>query len=64
LSTNDLITRTGAGIIYILVILVGVLGGQLTFLVVFGAILGTGLFEFYRMVEKTLLMLSARFTML
>jgi phosphatidate cytidylyltransferase len=52
LSANDLITRTGAGIIYILVILLGVLGGRFTFLAVFGAILGIGLFEFYRMVEK------------
>ncbi len=52
MSANDLITRTGAGIIYILVILLGVLGGRFTFLAVFGAILGIGLFEFYRMVEK------------
>lgn len=52
MSVNDLITRTGAGIIYILVILLGVLGGRFTFLAVFGAIVGTGLFEFYRMVEK------------
>lgn len=52
MSTKDLITRTGAGIIYILVILLGVLGGRFTFLAIFGAILGTGLFEFYRMVEK------------
>jgi phosphatidate cytidylyltransferase len=52
LSVNDLITRAGAGIIYILVILLGVLGGRFTFLAVFGAIVGTGLFEFYRMVEK------------
>lgn len=52
MSVNDLITRAGAGIIYILVILLGVLGGRFTFLAVFGAIVGTGLFEFYRMVEK------------
>jgi len=52
LNVKDLITRAGAGIIYILVILLGVLGGRFSFLAVFGAILGTGLFEFYRMVEK------------
>ena len=52
MNVKDLITRAGAGIIYILVILLGVLGGRFSFLAVFGAILGTGLFEFYRMVEK------------
>jgi phosphatidate cytidylyltransferase len=52
LNVKDLITRAGAGIIYILLILLGVLGGRFTFLAVFGAILATGLFEFYRMVEK------------
>ncbi len=40
------------GVIYILVILLGILGGRFTFLLVFGAILGIALFEFYRMVEK------------
>ncbi len=40
------------GIIYILVILLGVLGGRFTFLLIFSAILGIALFEFYRMVEK------------
>ncbi|HBG56447.1 phosphatidate cytidylyltransferase [Proteiniphilum sp. UBA1028] len=52
MNVKDLITRAGAGIIYILLILLGVLGGRFTFLAVFGAILATGLFEFYRMVEK------------
>lgn len=52
MNKKDLITRAGAGIIYILLILLGVLGGRFTFLAVFGAILGTALFEFYRMVEK------------
>jgi len=52
LNVNNLITRAGAGIIYILVILLGVLGGQVPFLIIFGAILATGLFEFYRMMEK------------
>ncbi len=52
MNVKDLITRAGAGIIYILVILLGVLGGRFSFLAVFGAILGVALFEFYRMVEK------------
>ena len=52
MNVKDLITRAGDGIIYILIILLGVLGGRVSFLIVFGAILGTALFEFYRMVEK------------
>ncbi len=52
MNVNNLITRAGAGIIYILVILLGVLGGQVLFLIIFCAILATGLFEFYRMMEK------------
>ena len=52
MNIKDILTRAGAGTIYILVILLGLLGGRFTFLVVFGAILGSALFEFYRMVEK------------
>lgn len=52
MKIKDILTRAVAGIIYILVILLGVFGGRVPFLVVFGAILGVGLFEFYRMVEK------------
>ncbi|MFA7492530.1 MAG: phosphatidate cytidylyltransferase [Proteiniphilum sp.] len=52
MNIKDIFTRAGAGTIYILVILLGLLGGRFSFLVVFGAILGSGLFEFYRMVEK------------
>lgn len=52
MKIKDILTRAVAGIIYILVILLGVLGGRFAFLVVFGSILGMGLFEFYRMVEK------------
>lgn len=52
MKIKDILTRAGAGIVYILVILLGVLGGRFPFLIVFGAILGIGLFEFYRMVEK------------
>ncbi len=52
MNIKDLATRAGAGILYILFILLGILGGHISFLLVFGATIGTGLFEFYRMVEK------------
>ncbi len=52
MNIKDIFTRAGAGTIYILVILLGLLGGRFSFLAVFGAILAAGLFEFYRMVEK------------
>ncbi|WP_352423617.1 phosphatidate cytidylyltransferase [Proteiniphilum sp.] len=52
MNLKDIFTRAGAGTIYILVILFGLLGGRFSFLAVFGTILGSGLFEFYRMVEK------------
>lgn len=52
MNLKNLLTRAGAGIIYILVILVGLVGGRYSFLTVFGIILAMGLFEFYRMVEK------------
>lgn len=52
MNLKDIFTRAGAGTIYILVILLGLLGGRFSFLAVFGTILGSGLFEFYRMVEK------------
>ena len=52
MKIKDILTRAVAGIVYILVILLGVLGGRFSFLVVFGTMLGIGLFEFYRMVEK------------
>ncbi len=52
LKIKEIATRAVAGVIYILLILLGVLGGRFTFLLVFGSILGIALFEFYRMVEK------------
>lgn len=52
LKFKDVITRAGAGILYILYILLGVLGGKILFLIIFGLTLGVALFEFYRMVEK------------
>ena len=52
MKIKDILTRAVAGSIYILVILFGVLGGRFPFLLVFGVILGVGLFEFYRMVER------------
>lgn len=52
MKVKEIATRAVTGIIYILVILLGILWGRFTFLLVFGTILGIALFEFYRMVEK------------
>lgn len=52
MNIQNLLTRAGAGIIYILVILAGVLGGKFSFLVVFAGITGLGLFEYFRMIEN------------
>lgn len=52
MNIKDISTRAGAGIIYILIILLGIMGGKYSFLIIFGAIIGFGLFEFYRMVER------------
>lgn len=52
MNIKDVVTRAGTGILYILFILLGVLGGKISFLIVFGIILGISLFEFYRMMEK------------
>jgi phosphatidate cytidylyltransferase len=53
LNLKNLLTRTGTGIIYILMILAGIFGGKYLFIAVFGLITFRGLFEFYRMVEKS-----------
>lgn len=52
MNIKDLFIRAGAGITFILVVLIGVLGGKYSFLIVFGIILALALYEFYRMVEK------------
>lgn len=52
MNIKNLLTRAGAGIIYIIVILTGVLGGKFSFLVVFSGIAGLALFEYFRMIEK------------
>lgn len=52
MNLKNLLTRAGTGIIYILVILIGILCGRYSFLVVFGITLVISLFEFYRMMEK------------
>jgi phosphatidate cytidylyltransferase len=52
LNPKNLFTRIVAGIIYIAVILVGILGGKYSFIGVFGLFLIIGLYEFYRMTEK------------
>jgi phosphatidate cytidylyltransferase len=52
LNKKNLLTRAGAGIIYIAVLLAGILVGKYSFLIVFGTILGFGLYEFYKAMEK------------
>ena len=52
MNKKNLLTRTTAGAVYIAIILLGILGGRISFLIVFGIVTGLGLFEFYRMVEK------------
>ncbi len=52
MNIKNLLTRAGAGIIYIAIILAGVLGGKFSFLAVFSVITGLALFEYFRMIEK------------
>lgn len=52
MKIKDVVTRAGAGILYILFILIGLLGGRFSFVVILGTVLGISLFEFYRMMEK------------
>lgn len=52
MDKKSLLTRASVGAVYIAIILLGVIGGRLPFLIVFGIVTGIGLFEFYRMVEK------------
>ena len=52
MKLKDISTRAVAGTLYILFILLGLLGGRFSFVAIFGTILGIGLFEFYRMMEK------------
>lgn len=53
MDIKNLLTRTGGGIIYILVIFTGIFGGKYFFIAVFGFITVRALFEFYRMVERS-----------
>ncbi len=52
MNFKNLLTRVVTGVIYIAVVLFGILGGEYSFVFVFGSFLGIGLYEFYRMVEK------------
>lgn len=52
MNPKNFFTRTIAGIVYIAVILLGILGGKYFFISVFGLFLLIGLHEFYRMTEK------------
>lgn len=52
MNKKDFITRTVAGVFYIGFLLLGIFGGKYSFVLVFGTVLGLGLYEFYRIVEK------------
>lgn len=52
MNFKNLVTRAGAGAVYVLIVLLGVLGGRFSFIVVFGLIIGLALYELYRMMEK------------
>ena len=52
MDKKNLFTRAAAGIVYIGIILLGVLGGKFAFIAIFASILGWGLYEFYRMMEQ------------
>ncbi|MGI6073119.1 MAG: phosphatidate cytidylyltransferase [Fermentimonas sp.] len=52
MNVKEVATRGIAGALYVLVILLGILGGEIAFLIIFGTILGFALFEFYRMIER------------
>ena len=52
MNFKNLITRAGAGAVYVLIVLLGVLGGRFSFIAVFGLLAGLALYELYRMMEK------------
>lgn len=52
MNIKNLIIRAGAGIVYVLIVLLGIFGGRFSFLAVFGLLAALALFEFLRMMEK------------
>lgn len=52
MNIKNLVTRATAGAIYIAIVVLGVLGGQYAFAVVFGLFQIIALLEYYRIVEK------------
>lgn len=52
MNLKNLITRAGAGAVYVLIVLLGVLGGRFSFIAIFGLLVGIALYELYRMMEK------------
>ncbi len=52
MDRKNLLTRTIAGAVYVVILLFGILGGTYFFIPIFGLILVFALHEFYRMVEK------------
>lgn len=47
-----MLTRAGAGAVYVAIVLLGILGGRFVFLGVFALFTALALYEFYRMVEE------------
>lgn len=52
MNLKNLQTRTIAGIIYIALVLLGILGGEISFAIIFALLLGLALYELYRLTEK------------
>lgn len=52
MNLKNLLTRTIAGIVYIALVLLGILGKGFFFISIFTILLGLALYEFYRLTEK------------
>ena len=52
MNLKNLLTRTIAGIVYIALVLLGILGNKVFFVSIFAILLGLALYEFYRLSEK------------
>lgn len=52
MNLKNLLTRTIAGIVYIALVLLGILGNKVFFVSIFATLLGLALYEFYRLSER------------
>lgn len=52
MNLKNLLTRAIAGTIYIALVLLGILGSEFFFVLIFASLLGLALYEFYRLTEK------------